>query len=325
MRKRYQYTNNKDLSSTKLKKIQWKDYLDILRPLSLTCSVMATLITTAVVDYQAFFTLRFGFALIMAISVQLAANLTNTFFDYKNGIDIVDERQKEYRLDRGLANGIISENILIILMVVFYSIAILCIIPFIISTSNNRLLIIFSVGILLAFFYTANPLGFGGLKYKALGDITIFTCFGPLLMQCISIMLTDSIRDELYIFSVPIGLLTEAILHANNSRDIATDTKAGAITLAAILGFEKSYYFYYCLFIGAYISAIIIALYSNWGCLLTLFTIPIANNLLRTFKSKNMDTLPQMTSKLHLPFGILFFIGIMISQRGILYTLHLIN
>jgi hypothetical protein len=86
------------------------------------------------------------------------------------------------------------------------------------------------------------------------------------------------------------GVLTEAILHANNSRDIETDTKvssagllssirefivdvictvqrvvlsqAGAVTLAALIGFENSYKVYVGLFMVAYASAIYISIVS---------------------------------------------------------------
>jgi hypothetical protein len=47
-------------------------------------------------------------------------------------------------------------------------------------------------------------------------------------------------------------------------------------------------------------------------------TLPIASNLAKTFRSKKLECLPQMTSKLHLPFGMLFFAGIMLTKTGFL-------
>lgn len=297
------------------------DYVEVIRPLSLTCAIIATLVTTAVVnngDIKSFYNQRFFIAITMAISVQLAANLTNTYFDYVNGIDVVDRRQKQYRLDRALANGRVSPWSIMALMVLFYSISIACVVPVIVNSNGNTLAWIFASGVLLAFFYTANPLGIGGLKYIALGDICIFLCFGPLLMQCVSVLLTGTTNKSLSLYCVPIGLLTEAILHANNSRDIKTDIQAGAITLAGILGFDRSYYFYITLFIGAYTVTMYIAMFNNWGCVLTLLTIPIAIDRVRKFYCREMDCLPQLTSKLHLPFGVLFFVGIMTTRSGIM-------
>jgi 1,4-dihydroxy-2-naphthoate octaprenyltransferase len=110
-------------------------------------------------------------------------------------------------------------------------VGIAAVLPIIISSTEKQLLTIFSSGILLAFFYTADPIG---LKYHALGDITIFLCFGPLLMECTSLLLTGSLYAPLLIYSFPIGLLTEAILHANNARDIKADAAAGGKILSAI-------------------------------------------------------------------------------------------
>ena len=118
--------------------------------------------------------------------------------------------------------------------------------------------------------------------------ITIFLCFGPLLMQCTSLILTGELSDQLYIYSIPIGLLTEGILHANNARDIKSDTLAGASTLAMIIGFKNSYYLYVALLIGAYISAIYIAFLYHIGCALTVLTIPLAMDLEKRFREKNM-------------------------------------
>ena len=257
----------------------------------------------------------------MAISVQLAANLTNTYFDYKNGVDIVDERQTKYRLDRGLANGTVSEQMIVTSMIAFYGIAIFSIMPMIMAAKGWHLLGVFCLGLSLAFFYTANPFGIGGLKYRAMGDICIFLCFGPLLMQCVSLLITGSINTSLNLYCIPIGLLTEAILHANNSRDIKTDMKAGAVTLAGLIGIERSYVLYIGLFAGAYLTSAVIVLYHHWGCLLTFVTIPIAVNLVNHFSRRELDCLPQMTSKLHLPFGLLFFAGIMLTKNGLLHYL----
>ena len=182
------------------------DYFAVTRPLSLVLAVIATLVTAAVVhhgDRSVFTSAPFLQALGMAVSIQLAANLTNTYYDYKNGFDTVDRRQLNYRLDRNLANGVVGEQTVFYSMVIYYLIGISCIIPQLISTSNPRMLIMFITGISLAFCYTGGP----GLKYKALGDILIFICFGPLLMQFQSLMLTNELNNELFLYCVPIGLL----------------------------------------------------------------------------------------------------------------------
>ena len=137
-------------------------------------------------------------------------------------------------------------------------------------------------------------------------------------MQCTSLIATGKLSESLLIYSIPIGLLTEGILHANNARDIKSDTLAGAKTLASIIGFENSYYFYISLFIGAYASAIYISLFLNWGCIGTLLTVPLALELVKRFREKNMVGIDGETAKMHLPFGVLIFIGVQFTQQGFL-------
>lgn len=189
------------------------DYFAVTRPLSLVLAVIATFVTAAVThhrDIAVFTSAPFLQTLGMAVSIQLAANLTNTYYDYKNGFDSVDKRQLHYRLDRNLANGVISENTVFYSMVTYYLIGILCMIPQLLQTTNPLMITLFLTGLALAYSYTGGP----GLKYKALGDITIFICFGPLLMQLESIMLTNQINNELFLYCIPIGLLAGTIHHS---------------------------------------------------------------------------------------------------------------
>lgn len=175
---------------------------------------------------------------------------------------------------------------------------------------------IFISGMLLAFFYTATPVG---LKYKALGDVTIFLCFGPLLMQCVSILLIGGTDNNLYLYSIPIGLLTEGILHANNARDIKADSEAGAVTFANIIGYDYSYYFYIFLIAGSYISVLLISYYSNYATLLAFVTLPLGLSLIQKFKERKLIELPEDTAKMHLPFGIMMLIGILITDTGLMH------
>jgi 1,4-dihydroxy-2-naphthoate octaprenyltransferase len=76
--------------------------------------------------------------------------------------------------------------------VVCYIIGTAIVFPMLITHVNSQLITVFSCGIVLAFFYTATPVG---LKYHALRDVTIFLCFGPLLMQCTSLMISGEMRS----------------------------------------------------------------------------------------------------------------------------------
>ena len=151
-----------------------------------------------------------------------------------------------------------------------------------------------------------------------MGDITIFVCFGPLLMQGTSLFLTSNTNSLLHIYSLPIGLITENILHANNIRDIKADSNAGIMTLAIALGFEKSYALYVFFFMLSYLTTLYISVFYHWGCVIALLTLPITSNLCNICNSGKLMTLPEETAKLHLIYGILLLLGIMMTDNGIL-------
>ena len=168
---------------------------------------------------------------------------------------------------------------------------------------------------ILSFLYTANPVG---LKYRMLGDLTVFVCFGPLLMQCTSLILTGRMDERLYLYSVPTALLTEGILHTNNARDIDADRAAGAVTLATVMGFEVSKAFFAVLVIGAYCSSAFLAYRDHWGCIFTLLTLPLALDTYGRFTkdATKMLQLPEDCAQMHLPFGLLLIMGAKFTHHG---------
>jgi 1,4-dihydroxy-2-naphthoate octaprenyltransferase len=120
------------------------------------------------------------------------------------------------------------------------------------------------------------------------------------------------------VYCVPTALLTEAILHANNSRDIKADSAAGCTTLATLIGLKASRLFFFSLYLGAYSSILYIGVTRNWGCLASLFTLPLAKDVCDKFSPGKMRDLPEEVAKMHLPFGLLMFLGILFTSQGIL-------
>lgn len=249
----------------------------------------------------------------MGVFIQGGANLTNTYFDYFNGVDT-----KEHNADPTLVEKKLHPTTLLSTSFACYFIGTAAVMPLITVNHRFDIAVIFAIGIVLAFFYTASPVG---LKYIAMGDLTIFLCFGPLLMQCTSLILTGEMNYDINYYTIPIGLLTEGILHANNARDIKSDTEVGAVTLASMIGFDNSYVFYAFLIYGAYFAVVIIAFLFHAGCLLTLLTLPLGIDLLKKFKNKEMANLTEETAKAHLPFGVTLLVGVLTRTPSLLELL----
>jgi 1,4-dihydroxy-2-naphthoate octaprenyltransferase len=193
------------------------------------------------------------------------------------------------------------------------------------------LLLLFAVGALLAFFYTAEPVR---LKARALGDLTILLCYGPLPVLGVFFMQTG--RWEWLVptlLSLSPGLLAVAILHANNTRDLDKDRRARTLTIAHLLGtVDNCRRFYVALIALAYLAILVVdllplALTGHIGSpaagggfvggsvllvVLPLVALPIAVGLVRQFQEGlRKDTLVEQTAQFHLAFGVLMLVGLL--------------
>jgi len=156
-----------------------------------------------------------------------AANLINTLFDFHSGLD-----KSATADDRSLVDKVVSQNTLWGLTV-FFLVQAGAVCGYYVSTRGvASFLPVAAAGIGLGIAYTAKPLS---LKYLGLGDIAIFAAFGPVVMAGASVGMIGWVPHSVMWLSIPTGMATTAILHANNARDIKVDTDAGARTCATVL------------------------------------------------------------------------------------------
>lgn len=74
------------------------------------------------------------------------------------------------------------------------------------------------------------------LKFNALGDLDIVLAFAFLPTLGTSYVVTGAIDWSVLWIALPVGLITDGILHSNNIRDMSTDKRAGITTMAMSLG-----------------------------------------------------------------------------------------
>ena len=237
------------------------------RPLSTTTYLTPTTVT----PIPNLLCLSFVLCFIVVLSLHASANLFNTYYDFINGNDTKDTAD-----DRGLVDGTVSPNN------VFYSAVSSLIVGgsaaiYLTMTCPALLYVVVLPAIVLCVLYTANPFS---LKKYALGDVTIFLMFGPLLMIGVSVAVTAaaaaattttdldtvsdlafSIRHDVLLYSIPMGLATVGILHANNARDVVADEAAGLNTLAMKFGTKGSYYFH-CLLMALTYGLIVLYIFT---------------------------------------------------------------
>jgi len=170
---------------------------------------------------------------------------------------------------------------------------------------------IFCLGSVLGITYTMPPLK---LKYRALGDVTIMLCFGPIIMQACSVVLTGKMDPSLYAYAVPVALMTEGILWAGNTRDIDGDREAGVQTLQGLLGHDTSGIAYKGILLFSYLSVALTVPFTNtYGQLLAFITLPIAKGTVDAFTKDNLSGADERNAQLHLPFGMMMVFGILLE------------
>ena len=299
-------------------------YITALRPWTWTASIVPILVTSALVSstsnslkeddmYYYFTTVRL---LVSTILVQSAANAINTCEDFKKGVDT----EKQEGGDRSLVDrrvtyvGLSSLGYGLLCISVYFTLNFL-------SIHSKRFDeeawkaagSLFVAGTTIAVMYTAPPLR---LKYNALGDVAVITAFGPVLMQFVAVVLTGEYQSFVYYYTVPVGILTDCILHANNARDIDNDKNAGITTVATLLGFNASKILYKAMIFSVYVFTLMLAKFGDGehafvGQILVLVTIPIAFNLIiHIFTKENIINADEETAKFHLLFGISMAVGI---------------
>eukprot|EP00451_Oxyrrhis_marina_P025636 CAMPEP_0204347332 /NCGR_PEP_ID=MMETSP0469-20131031/27857_1 /ASSEMBLY_ACC=CAM_ASM_000384 /TAXON_ID=2969 /ORGANISM="Oxyrrhis marina" /LENGTH=277 /DNA_ID=CAMNT_0051333123 /DNA_START=44 /DNA_END=878 /DNA_ORIENTATION=+ len=243
----------------------------------------------------------------MGVLVQAGANLINSYCDFKSGVD-----SGEQCADRAILDGHVSPKQAMICGFLCLLGAGKLVAPFL---SNPEFRQMFIAGSALAVAYSVPPVS---LKYRAMGDLAILTTFGPLLMQSTAVAMTGRSDHSITLYSIPIGMLTEAILWANNTRDIDNDKSVKIRTVCNMLGFTKSKDGYRALVYGAYaVCAVLAAKERNSGLLLPLLTLPLAKSTLEAFQEgrESLREADSRTAQLHLPFGVLLILGVLLGQR----------
>jgi 1,4-dihydroxy-2-naphthoate octaprenyltransferase len=168
-------------------------------------------------------------------------------------------------------------------------------------------------GVFVGIFYQIKPVG---LKYRALGDLSVFIAFGPLLSLGAYFVQTGTVSFLPAAAAIPVGLIVIAIVHANNFRDLMEDEVSGYKTLAALLGAKGSSIYYTLLLICAYLLPIPLAAAGVLPplSLLCWLSLPLAvKNMALSFRPDYLTfgLLDLLTARLHLLYGILMTGGIL--------------
>ena len=160
------------------------------------------------------------------------------------------------------------------------------------------------------------------LKYNALGDLDILLTFAFLPTIGTSFVTTGAIDWSVLYIALPVGLITDGILHSNNTRDMVPDKRAEIRTLAMGLGTKASaiMYSFEVLFPFVWVVVCAVMKIMPWPVLVSLIAFPIALRCSLTMLKSPVEgtdiilDLDQKTAKLQMVFSLLLSIAFVISR-----------
>ena len=282
-----------------------------VRPWSFPASAMPVIVTTAFLFWRGY-QISWGFAvwaLLNIIVFHAAGNTWSDYFDYKKKVD-ADDTFGAKTLTTGMFD------------------------PKEIKTLSLILTAVAAAGGLTLMALTGLPLlwiGIGGvvctllypmLKYNALGDLVILLAYAFLPTLGTSFVATGAVIPSVLIIALPLGLITDGILHSNNTRDMETDARAGIKTMAMSLGVKSSaiLYGFEMLFPFVWIALCSMTGFMPIATVIAFMTLPIAIACAKTMRNsveggmQMIADLDVRTANLQLTFSLLLTVAFVVSR-----------
>lgn len=287
-----------------------KEWLIATRPWSFTASAMPVILTFCCLlwagrDVNLPLSL---WALASVVLFHAAGNTWSDYFDFVKGVD----RAGDYCVPT-LTSGRFKPNDILWLSLCLLAAALASGLGLMLFT-GFQLFWVGLMGLACSLFYPY-------FKYRALGDITIFLAYAILPALGTSFVATGGYDAMPLIPIVPVGLITVAILHTNNTRDMATDAKAGIRTFASSVGKNTAAVIYAIETLLPFLLTLcgVAASILPLASLLVLLALPLAagnvKNMSRfpTEGSQAIAMLDLKTAKLQLVFSCLLSAAFLVS------------
>lgn len=248
------------------------------------------------------------------ICLQILSNLANDYGDAQHGADH-DDREGP---SRAVQSGKISPKFMkraIFLFIGLSLISGLSLIFISISGLTIEFILLFIVGIgaigaAMSYTMGENPYGYAGF-----GDLFVILFFGFVGVMGTYFCHTGSLNALALLPALSCGLLSTAVLNVNNIRDIASDKKAGKMSIPVRIGRKNAVIYHWSLILLAIFSSLffVIISYQSPIQFMFLITTPLLffNGLkVSTIKeSKKLDPYLKQMAISTLLFIITFGIG----------------
>lgn len=293
-----------------MKKHSFAQWLVAVRPWSFPASAMPVAVTLtyllwsgAEIDW-----LAGVWALINIVLFHAAGNVWSDYFDFRKGVDAEDTFGA-----KTMTSGEFSPREMLRLAIGLLAVAL--------ALGIGLML---RVGLPLFWFGLAGALTvllYPKLKYSALGDVDIMLAYALLPMLGTSFVATGALVWEVLWLAIPVGLITVAILHSNNTRDIETDKRAQITTLAMRLGRRTSARLYAVEVLAPFVLVVVYVVCGVlpvWSLVALLAAVPAwkaANDMLNHTEqtTSTIANLDERTAQLQLMFSLLLALSFVVA------------
>ena len=297
-----------------MKKHSLKEWVAATRYWSFPASSMPVIATFAYLFSEGMLPLEWRSLLVFVLSVlgvivlHSAGNLLSDWADYRSGVD----SEQAYAVPN-LVFGHFQPVEYLRMSIFLFVLG--CLIGVgVVLLSGPAVLLVGAAGVLLTVLYSF-------LKYHALGDLDIFIIFGILTVLGSTAAATGAIVWDALVLSVPLGIITVSVLHANNTVDIETDGAAGIKTFAMLLGAKASSILYRVYMVLPFLC-IVVSVCVGWlrplALICLIAAVPAWKNFAQAgqFAQKGLDAmkgLDQGSAQMQLVFSGLLSLGLLVA------------
>lgn len=294
-----------------MKKHTFGEWMIAVRPWSFPASAMPVIVTAAFLFWKGY-EVSWGFAiwaLLNIIVFHAAGNTWSDYFDFKKKVD-ADDTFGAKTLTTGMfePKEIYRLSVALTVVAVAGGLALM-------ALTGLPLLWIGLGGLVCTLLY---PM----LKYNALGDLVILLAYAFLPTLGTSFVAAGGIVPSVLIVALPLGLITDGILHSNNTRDMKTDSRAGIRTMAMSLGVKSSavLYGFEMIFPFIWVGVCSICGFMPLATIIIFMTLPVAIGCAKTMMNSveggvhMIADLDVRTANLQLMFSLLLTVSFVIAR-----------
>lgn len=284
----------------------------LARPFSLTAAAVPVLFGTALAFRDGVFSWGPFLAMLFAsLLIQAATNMFNEFYDNERGLDSVDSV--------GISGSIVKGNLTaraVLLGALFCYTLALFLGLYLVYVGGIWILVLGCLSALGGYVYSA---GRRPIAYTAFSEAVVFLFMGVLIVVIAYAVQAGGFPLYVPFAALPIGGPVAAILLANNIRDMESDRRGGRKTIPIVFGRNGAILIYRLLLLEAYVTAFLLIVFGvvPWTAAVALLSLPILLRLWSGIASTRiparLDPVVKRTAGLHLAFGLLYTVGVLIG------------